>query len=126
MAVQLLKGEKKETADFETTIDLEVDAYLPDGYIQNEGQKMSIYKRIAAMETEEDYGEMQDELIDRFGDLPRPVQNLLRVARMKAVAHQAYVTELSGNRDALRFLMYPMAPVRPEIIEAYVKSYRGD
>ncbi len=126
MAVQELKGEKKETADFETTIDLEVDAYLPDGYIQNEGQKMSIYKRIAAMETEEDYGEMQDELIDRFGDLPRPVQNLLRVARMKAVAHQAYVTELSGNRDALRFLMYPMAPVRPEKIAAFVSSYRGD
>ena len=70
MAVQELKGEKVSSDAFETTIDLQVDAFIPDSYIRNEAQKMSVYKKIAAVETEEDLTDMQDELIDRFGDLP--------------------------------------------------------
>ncbi|MEF2639694.1 MAG: TRCF domain-containing protein, partial [Lachnospiraceae bacterium] len=126
MAVQELKGEKVSSDAFETTIDLQVDAFIPDTYIRNEAQKMSVYKKIAAVETEEDLTDMQDELIDRFGDLPRAVQNLIRVALIRSLAHEAYVTELSGNREELKFQMYKEAPVDPSRIADFLAPYRGD
>ena len=53
-------------------MDCDIDAYIPAYYIKNEYQKLDIYKRISAIETEDEYMDMQDELIDRFGDIPRP------------------------------------------------------
>lgn len=69
-AVSQLKGEKEE-ADYATTIDLDIDAFIPESYIKNEYQKLDIYKRIATIETEEEMDDMTEELIDRFGDLPK-------------------------------------------------------
>ena len=123
-AVLALKGEK-EQEDFETVIDFNIDAYIPPSYIKNEAQKMEIYKRIAAIETDEDAMDMRDELIDRFGDVPRPVENLLEIAQLKALAHSAYVTELTGNKSQVRLSMYGEAPVRAEEIPGLVKSYGG-
>ena len=54
--------------DFETTIDLNMDAFIPDSYISNEYQKLDIYKRIAGIETQQDYDDMLEELLDRFGE----------------------------------------------------------
>lgn len=125
-AVQEAKGEKKSTADFETEIDLEIDAYLPAGYVRNEAQKMNLYKRIAGIENDEDYMDMQDELIDRFGELPKPVQNLLRVSLLKSLAHEAYVTEVSGNQEELKFTMFAEAPVDPSRIAPMIGKYKGD
>ena len=67
--------------DFETTIDLNMDAFIPDSYISNEYQKLDIYKRIAAIETQQDYDDMLEELLDRFGEMPKAVLNLLAIAR---------------------------------------------
>ena len=53
--------------DFETSVDLNVDSYIPDSYISNEFQKLEIYKRIAGIETQQDYDDMLEELLDRFG-----------------------------------------------------------
>ena len=78
--------------DFETSIDLNIDAFIPDSYISNEFQKLDIYKRISAIETEDEYMDMQDELLDRFGDIPKSVENLLVIARVRALAHKCYVT----------------------------------
>ena len=90
-AVKTAKGEVVEES-FETSIDIELDAYIPNGYIANEYQKLDIYKRIAAIENEEEKDEMLDELIDRFGEPPRPVQNLLLVAQLKAEACLLYTS----------------------------------
>ena len=69
-AVKNLKGE--DTApDFLTTVELEVDAYIPASYIVNEQQKLDIYKRIAGVETESESAEMKEELLDRFGTVPK-------------------------------------------------------
>ena len=81
-AVSQLKGEKEE-ADYATTIDLDIDAFIPESYIKNEYQKLDIYKRIATIETEEEMDDMTEELIDRFGDLPKKVQQLLHIAALK-------------------------------------------
>ena len=75
-AVQNLKG-IHTAVDFATVIDLDVDAYIPAEYIVNETQKLDIYKRIAAIENREEYEDMMEELLDRFGEPPKMVQNLL-------------------------------------------------
>ena len=90
-AVLRLKGEGEEES-FTTTIDLNIDAYIPESYIRNEYQKLDIYKRIAAIDNEEEMDDMTEELIDRFGDIPKKVQQLLHIAALKGLAHSAYVT----------------------------------
>ena len=77
-AVNNLKGIKNEYS-FETTVDLEVDAYIPASYIKSEYQKLDIYKRIAALETREELSDMKDELSDRYGSIPSCASNLLMV-----------------------------------------------
>ena len=94
-AVKHLKGELSEEDTFTTALDVNVDAYIPDSYIPNEYHKLDIYKRIAAIESEEEMDDMIEELIDRFGDIPKKVELLLEVARLKNLAHQAYVTEVT-------------------------------
>lgn len=123
-AVKEQKGELPQ-ARFETTLDIEVDAFIPPSYIPNEYQKLDIYKRIAGVETNAESDEMLDELIDRFGEPPRSVQNLLAIARQKARAHQAYVTEITQKGDTLRFVLYEQAPVEPLQIPGLVEKFAG-
>ena len=82
-AVKQLKGGTEEEI-YTTVMDLNVDAYIPNSYIPNEYQKLDIYKRIAGIEDEEEMDDMLEELIDRFGDVPRKVQQLLQIAGLKA------------------------------------------
>lgn len=110
--------------DFETTIDLNMDAFIPDSYISNEYQKLDIYKRIAGIESRPDYDDMLEELIDRFGELPKAVLNLLAIARMKALAHQAYVTEIKQMGKEVRITLYEKARVNPAGIPALLQKYR--
>lgn len=107
-AVKSAKGETVEES-FDTSIDIELDAYIPNGYIANEYQKLDIYKRIAAIENEEEKDEMLDELIDRFGEPPRSVQNLLTVAQIKADAHRVYLVEIKENAAGITFRMFERA-----------------
>lgn len=123
-AVRRLKGEKA-AADFETSVDFPVNAYIPSSYIRNEALKMEVYKRIAAIAGEEEREDREDELLDRFGEMPKPVQNLLKVAELKALAHQAYVTELSGNLSEIKFVMYAQAEVETEKLPELLKRYGG-
>ncbi len=97
-AVKQLKGETEEDV-YTTTMDLNIDAYIPESYIPNEYQKLDIYKRIASIENEEEMDDMIEELIDRFGDIPRKVQQLLNIAGLKALAHSAYVTAVEQKGD---------------------------
>ena len=124
-SVREIQGETLVTEDFETEIDLDIDAYIPERYIRNEMQKLDIYKRIAGIQNEEEYDDMLEELMDRFGELPRAVQNLLIVARLKAQAHQCYVTELKQKGDEIRMTLYEKALIDPAGIDAIVKSYKG-
>lgn len=125
-AVLALKGEAKAAEDFETVVDCDIDAYIPSSYIKNEYQKLDIYKRISGIETEDEYMDMQDELIDRFGDIPRSVENLLRVAELKAAAHAAGVTEVNVNRQEVSLSMYKNANIDITKIPDFVKQYNGD
>ena len=110
--------------DFETSVDLNVDAYIPDSYISNEFQKLDIYKRIAGIETQQDYDDMLEELLDRFGEPGKAVLNLLAIAKLKAIAHQGYVTEIKQTGKNVRFTLYDKARLNSEGFPALMQKYR--
>ena len=110
--------------DFETTIDLNIDAFIPDSYIGNEFQKLDIYKRIAGIESQQEYDDMLEELIDRFGEPTKAVLNLLAIARLKALAHQGYVTEIKQLGKDVRITLYEKAKLDPAGIPAIMAQYR--
>lgn len=110
--------------DFETSVDLNVDAYIPDSYISNEFQKLDIYKRIAGIEIQQDYDDMLEELLDRFGEPGKAVLNLLAIAKLKAIAHQGYVTEIKQTGKTVRFTLYEKARLNTEGFPALMQKYR--
>ncbi len=122
-AVREAKGEE-DLSEFETSIDLNIDAYIPDFYIENESQKLDIYKRISIMEDEQDYDDMVEELLDRFGELPKAVLTLLSVARLKIHARKAYVTEIKQVGSEVRIRLYEQAKIDPARIPAVIARYR--
>src|SRR5690606_31475458 len=91
-------GMKKEVVP-EVEISLTEDAYIPDSYIADGYQKIQMYKRVKNMETAEEMIDLQDELIDRFGDLPIEAEQLLRIARMKVWARAAGVESIKQQGD---------------------------
>ena len=123
-AVRHLKGEIEEES-YTTTMDLNIDAYIPDSYIPNEYQKLDIYKRIAAIEDEDEMADMRDELTDRFGDIPKKVETLLQVAGLKAMAHSVYVISVEQKNDTYTFAMYEKARVQPQKIPGLLEEFKG-
>ena len=121
-AVKNLKGET-ETEDFVTTIELDVDAYIPSEYIVNEVQKLDIYKRIAGVETLSESNDIKDELIDRFGNVPECADNLLRIAMIRNSAHRLYMTDIKGRNGLIEFMIRPDAKIKPEGIPKVVAAH---
>lgn len=109
--------------DFTTTVDLDVDAFIPPEYIVNEMQKLDIYKRIAGIENEKERDDMKDELLDRFGQIPDSVENLLRIALIREAAHKLYITEIRGKNGRLTLNFAPNAQVDPLGIPPLLKKY---
>lgn len=124
-AVKTMKGEKMLT-DWTTTIDLDVDAYIPESYIVNEFQKLDIYKRIAAIENNEECEDLRNELADRFGEIPRCVENLLRISLIRAKAHEVFVREVRGKKDGITFLMDKEANILVENIPLVLQNLGSD
>ncbi len=124
-AVQTLKG-AKAAEDFATVIDLDVDAFIPASYIVNEVQKLDIYKRIAGIENTRERDDMRDELLDRFGEIPKSVDNLLRIALIRVTAHTLYMTEVKGKNEHIVFTLRPDAELDPSEIPALLKKYGRD
>ncbi len=120
-AVRRLKGEETEES-FNTSVELDVDAYIPPSYIMNEYQKLDIYKRVAGIETQAECEDMKEELLDRFGGIPKSVDNLLRVAMIRMQAHKLYITEVKGKSEMLRFTMKQDARIRVEGIGDLIRD----
>ena len=85
----------------ECAVDLTVAASIPDRYVPDAGQRMDLYRRIARIRTGEDADDMTDELIDRFGDPPRQVNNLISVALLRGQAAACSITEITQKGGAL-------------------------
>ena len=124
-AVLTMKGEQQEVDTFTTSIDLSINAYIPETYIKSEAEKLSWYKRIAAIETEEEYEDMIEELTDRYGDPPKPLLSLMDVALLREEAHQAWLLSIEQKGSKILFTMNPRAKVRVEEIDDFLKQYRN-
>lgn len=96
--VRQLRGENVEES-FETTIDININAYIPEFFIKNQEQRMELYKKIAAVTSLEDYYDIQEEMEDRFGNLPKAVQILLEVVLLKAEAHAMDIVSIVQKQE---------------------------
>jgi transcription-repair coupling factor (superfamily II helicase) len=95
------RGESKAKAR-ECTADLTVTANIPAYYVPAVEQRMDLYRRIARIRSEEDGDDLTDELVDRYGDPPRSVNNLIAVALLRAVALECGVVEITQKGNTLR------------------------
>ena len=128
MLNEAVKKEKGiETAlDFQTTIDLDVDAFIPNEYIMNEYQKLDIYKRIASAISSQECDDMYDEMKDRFGNVPKSAENLLRISRIRLKAHKLYVSEIKGKNGEIRIVMHKDAKIKVENIPVFLQRHRKE
>ncbi len=108
------KGGEKQI-ETECSADLTVNANIPDRYVPSAEQRMDLYRRIAAIRTDEDASDLLDEMLDRYGEAPRSVMALLDVALLRAAAAKAGVSDISQKKDVLKFTL---AIFRPEALVA--------
>ncbi|MBQ4574375.1 MAG: transcription-repair coupling factor [Clostridia bacterium] len=102
------------TKKLEATVDLNIDAYIPEKYIRTAAQRIDAYKKIAAIENDEDLSDVTDELLDRWGDMPRAVQNLLSISRLRALACECRIFKIEQKESCVL--------LRPEKIDVRVWS----
>ena len=126
-AVRLLQGEIEEKPEFETSVECDIDAFIPAEYIPDEYQKLDIYKRIAEVTTDSEYSDMLDELTDRYGDIPKEVQALLDIVRLKYRAHEAYITDLviRSADGSMTMQIFPRAEINVDAIPKLIEKERG-
>lgn len=96
-AVCGLKGVEKAES-FETSVDISVNAYIPEYYIENEEQRLEIYKKISLISDTDSFYDVQEEIEDRFGTMPKAVQTLLDVALMKSRAHGLGIVSIAEKQ----------------------------
>lgn len=102
-AVKERKGEIY-VPPMEISVDIKTDAYIPEKYVEYEQQRIDLYKKIAAIENMDDYYDLQGEFIDRFGDLPQSVQNLLEIAYIKSLCRIAEISDVIQNDTSVNFV----------------------
>ena len=93
-AMRRLRGEIVNENREEVTVEIKAPANIPDWYVDNEMLKLQMYKKIASIATESDMEDMIDELLDRFGELPKETLNLVKISRIRALAEELSVTRI--------------------------------
>ena len=106
------RGEEKKI-ETECSADLTLNANIPERYIASPEQRMDLYRRIAAIRTNDDASDLMDEMIDRYGEPPKPVLALLDVALLRSAAAKAGISDITQKQDTLRFTL---AVFRPEAL----------
>jgi transcription-repair coupling factor (superfamily II helicase) len=122
-AVRALGGEIVNPDREETSIELDVSAYIPDAYIGEELLKLQMYKKIAAIKDTEDQEEIIDELIDRFGELPQEVMNLINVSYIRAMAEKSGISRIHEEQKKLIFEFYDQNLLHPKKIAKLSEIY---
>ncbi|MFC0525649.1 transcription-repair coupling factor [Pontibacillus salicampi] len=95
----------EEVKPFEPELNLGIDAYLPDSYINDEKQKIDMYKRFQSIESHEDIQDLKDELMDRFGDYPEEVENLFQVSILKLHAKKERIESITEKNKKIELVM---------------------
>lgn len=123
-AVAELKGiEVKEEA--EPSINLKINALIPEAYIEDMTLRLSIYRRVANAKSIEDLEDMKSEMTDRFGELPDEVKRLLEVMKLKIMAKRLSILNMSETDRRIRFVFSGSTAVSPDRILSLQKTFRG-
>lgn len=104
-AIEERKGDTVSKDLFETEIDLDVDAYIPESYIADGKQKIDMYKRFRSISSEEDANELKDEMIDRFGEYPKEVECLFAISEMKIYAKKERIEAIKQEKDSIKIMI---------------------
>ena len=99
-----MKGIEVKQPEIDIQIDLNVTSYIPDNYISDANQKIEIYQDIALCKNEEDIQNVIDEIIDRFGNMPSELENLIDIARIKYLAKNLKISKISSKNTAVVFV----------------------
>ena len=103
-------------------IDLAVSSYIPDNFIENSSQKIEIYQNIALCRTEEELQNVIDEVIDRYGRLPKELENLIDIARIKQLARKANILKIAQRENGIVFY-FVKEKIKPEMVNALITKY---
>ncbi len=112
-AVKVLKGEKPSKEKEDTSVEIKANAYIPESYIPNEMMKLQMYKKIADIENTKELKEVEEELIDRFGELPTATEELLKISLIRSLSENLAVTRVSEVQDHLLFYIAEDNPIKP-------------
>lgn len=123
--VQNLKGEAPKEELLETTVDINISAYIPDFYIKNQEQRMELYKKIANVRTQEEYYDIQEEMEDRYGDLPKSVQTLLEIVLLKGQARSLGISSIAQKRGNVVLEFRHDAKTDPVALTKIISEGRG-
>lgn len=123
--IKIIKGEI-EREPVETVVDLKVDAFIPSNYIKDEIQKIEIYKKIAAIENEEDYEYVREELEDRFANIPGTVFNLMDIAYIKSKAKLLNIEEIKEKNEEIYFTFESRERTDKNIFKFLMENYKDD
>ena len=119
-AVKELKGEQI-TQKCDTAIDIKVSAFIPEKSVPDEKQRIEMYRRIASISCEDDMRETEEEYIDRYGDIPQSVDNLMQIALIKSIASGLFVSDITQKDDLIIFTFDRVVSIRSivEIMDEY-------
>lgn len=120
--IRRFKGEVKEEV-IDTTIELKVDGFISDRYIKDEVLKIEVYKKVASIESVEDYEDLVEELIDRFGDIPIEVDNLMRVSYIKNISSRSGIANIIQRDDGIILEFKLASYITPKLIHDLSKEY---
>lgn len=121
-AVSEEKGEKSTTGDIDCLVDIRVEAHIPESYIQSLNTRLEIYRRIADIRGDDDARDVIDELIDRFGDMPKSVQGLIDIALIRNKAQQMGIYEIRENPEHMMFFI---TQVKSEAVSNILSRFKG-
>lgn len=125
-AVRELKGEPEtEKEEIQPVIDLKLSAYIPDDYISNAAQKIDVYRKVAAVESIEEAYDLEEEIEDRFGDLPEPTRNLLAVARLRVLAKRLKLSSIIQMTDIIAFKFQSASAFHKEQFSALKEVFKN-
>ena len=119
-----MKGEKvEEPKEEDIQIDINVSSYIPDDYIESSDMKISIYQDIALCKDEEEIMDVTDEIIDRFGTMPKEVEELLEIARIKNMCREKNINKIMQKGSGIVFY-FEEKTFDPKIISKLISIYK--
>lgn len=121
--VKEMQGVKIEE-EKDVQIDMNISSFIPDEYIENSSQKIEIYQDIAISKNEDDLIEVTDEIIDRYGTMPKEVENLIEIARIKRMCKESNILKIVQRKDTTVFY-FDVESFNMEIIDSLIKEYRN-